>query len=1169
METVEFTLPAKLWLGLNTKYPADTKLVDSDQFTAGSFNLVTDRKGVITKRPGGVFYNATPFPLPPKDQYEAVFSSGIRHLLIMEGGNLRYSSGGGTFSLVTSGYAATGNMEFATYKNRVYFGNGIDDPQVYDTVNSYGGVSYTVPQTRDQGAFPPLTAPTFAADTAGGAVPAGAHTYKVTFLYTDSEESNGGPASGVHTVANPNNTVNLTALPIGTYGVTARKIYRDNNDGNWLLVGTVSNNTATTFSDTLATGTLPIPTNNGLPPKYSLIVSHRDRLWVAGVTDSPSNIYWSEAGQPNIFFVNNTLLCNPRDPITGLAVYNDRVIVFNRNSMGQILGTTAANFTYSEISPSVGCADGRSIATRTIRGVPKLVWLAGNDMYEFNGSSITVISDEINDQFEFNIQQALQVKGRNTQSTQADFLAGVASPGIELSLNPGVVTTKGYTGTTNPTKLWDSEPEWENNTQNDNIATNDGSNTLKAVTQHTPAFAAGSHNNTVEVSNTLRTPTTADYTGEAHAGGSYNDSFLNTPFDLFDITELATPFIPTRSGSVTGETMEIMFHDGIANAALHTHNWEARIYGDSGGTPGGLLGSAAFSIQTFSGDHPITLVSPSMGVSVTAGARYWMAFKLFPAGPAVDIVKIKLASGWSGGSNTYARGPSNVFAPVEKGSANGPIGSAGGSVTIVSNALASSGIWTGPTYDSFAVNAVANGITHAGSYPSGSSAVTTIEATNDPTFTTGIISQSFNSLNGTGAISLGGKRYWRIKIQLSAPDNRFTAIVGQPTLTFVTTATWISEVIDHTTDIVSYDLLQSVSTIPGGTSVTVTIATSPDNITYTPFTTVGSVLVQRYSKIRIVLTTTGDNVTTPVVSTLLFNWTLMSNLVSQVIDTGATPAGWELFQTDFSVNGGTVLFEMRTAASVPGLTGATWFTVTNGAFITAPVNQYAQWRVTLTSHANQVPVVESVTVNWLIQDVASIRVASLFYNKQYFLAAAEFGQTVNNLVFMYDENNTWKIFRGLNINTMGTFFNDAYYGSSTVGQMVKWLDPQILTDQGTNIELDVRTKAFSHEIGDETKAKIVRQMVLKIVGTGATVAPFYSMDNGTTFIPMLDIETGLPYYESNNDGRLVTIRFSALSGTMTSGRTIMFRLHSEDENMVEIHSLRAKCWISPREVLHG
>ena len=141
MKKVNVELPNKQWGTIKTKYPSTSDLVSYDELTNESKNFDTTVEGIITKRSGGIDYNATAFSAPPKDQYEAIFNDGVHHLLEVDDGNLRFSSGGGTFTLVTAGYSSVGNFEFANYQDRVYFGNGINPSQVYDRTSTYGGVA--------------------------------------------------------------------------------------------------------------------------------------------------------------------------------------------------------------------------------------------------------------------------------------------------------------------------------------------------------------------------------------------------------------------------------------------------------------------------------------------------------------------------------------------------------------------------------------------------------------------------------------------------------------------------------------------------------------------------------------------------------------------------------------------------------------------------------------------------------------------------------------------------------------------------------------------------------------------------------------------------------------------------------------------------------------------
>jgi hypothetical protein len=460
---------------------------------------------------------------------------------------------------------------------------------------------------------------------------------------------------------------------------------------------------------------------------------------------------------------------------------------------------------------------------------------------------------------------------------------------------------------------------------------------------------------------------------------------------------------------------------------------------------------------------------------------------------------------------------------------------------------------------------VAASVEHTGTYPAGTSSTTTVEASNDPTMSSGVSSQVFNNLNGSTAVTLSNFRYWRIKVSLLTTDDRQVPVTGPATLRFNTTATWISEAIDHTTDITALNALLSVTNIPGGTTVTIEIATSADNITYTTFGPIGSAVVQRYSKVRAILTTTGDNVTTPTVTSIRLNWTLVSNLISSGIDTGATPAGWDIFQAQFAANGGTVLFEMRSATTLGGLTAESFTTVTNGQFPAIPVRQFVQWRVTITSMSDAVPSIDSVTVNWFISTVSSIRVASIFYNRSYYLAAAEFNQTANNVVMVYDGEGKWRIYRGININTLSLFFNDPYYGDALAGYLVRFLFGA--TDRGDPIELIAETKAI--DFGDLEHTKVGRKVYLKGKNTGAVYQLFMSFNEGVSYLPMIDVETGLTSFTTSSDNSRFRRRFQLVftSGNQTAGKTIKVKIVESTTAMAEIDELKLEAWIRQGELV--
>ena len=59
--------------------------------------------------------------------------------------------------------------------------------------------------------------------------------------------------------------------------------------------------------------------------------------------------------------------------------------------------------------------------------------------------------------------------------------------------------------------------------------------------------------------------------------------------------------------------------------------------------------------------------------------------------------------------------------------------------------------------------------------------------------------------------------------------------------------------------------------------------------------------------------------------------------------------------------------------------------------------------------ANNIPGINSVTVSWfVVTGAASVRVASIFYNKTYYLSVATFGATANDTLIHADQFGKWQ-----------------------------------------------------------------------------------------------------------------------------------------------------------------
>lgn len=97
-----------------------------------------------------------------------------------------------------------------------------------------------------------------AATPIAGNVDNGAHRYLATFVTATGETQAGTPSAAV-TVADKtvNGKVELTAIPLGGTLVTSRKLYRTVAGGTaYLLLATIANNTATTYTDNIADSSL-------------------------------------------------------------------------------------------------------------------------------------------------------------------------------------------------------------------------------------------------------------------------------------------------------------------------------------------------------------------------------------------------------------------------------------------------------------------------------------------------------------------------------------------------------------------------------------------------------------------------------------------------------------------------------------------------------------------------------------------------------------------------------------------------------------------------------------------------------------------------------------------------------------------------------------------------
>lgn len=297
-------------------------------------------------------------------------SSGSR-FIIREGGTaIKYYSGSTPTSISGATMTAAKRTEFAMARDTLYVENGTDN-LVKVTVS--GGVPVAT-------VFTALTTPGGVSVTPQGSAGTTRYSYRISAVNATGEtlaSTSTTTTTGNATLSTTNfNRTTWTAVSNATsYNVYGRKISADNGIGETLL----ANTTATTYDDTgaLTPSTIFTPPegNSTGGQKGSMIIYAMGRLFVSGDSANPSRLYYSGAGTQIEDFSTAyaggwvDVSKNDGDVITGIAYYQNVVVVFKRRSIWKFSFTTAGLPQLELITNEVGCE-----SHRTVRVVNNDLW---------------------------------------------------------------------------------------------------------------------------------------------------------------------------------------------------------------------------------------------------------------------------------------------------------------------------------------------------------------------------------------------------------------------------------------------------------------------------------------------------------------------------------------------------------------------------------------------------------------------------------------------------------------------------------------------------------------------------------------------------------------------------------------------------------------------------
>ncbi|MDE2104259.1 MAG: hypothetical protein KGL39_43885 [Patescibacteria group bacterium] len=289
-------------------------------------------------------------------------------------------------------WAQSHDTSFTTYQNWLFASNGNDTPIKLDL---------SLNATR-WGINPP-GACTTAVGAAGNLN--GTYYYIITYFNAYQESSGGTVSAAVNPV---NQKVSLTNIPVSTDPqVTGRNIYRfGGTQQATQLVGTITDNTTTTFTDNVADTAITgqdLVQYRDPPQNFYTITSHQGRTWGFGYNGTAvgepasisgsSDLWYSNYEEPWGFNAVSQVIPIGRnsgnDIAVGLNSYMNTLYCFKSRSFWAVYGSTAADYTAQKLYDK-GCASRKSIK----QAFGLLFWATPeNSIVMFNGLTLTDISD--------------------------------------------------------------------------------------------------------------------------------------------------------------------------------------------------------------------------------------------------------------------------------------------------------------------------------------------------------------------------------------------------------------------------------------------------------------------------------------------------------------------------------------------------------------------------------------------------------------------------------------------------------------------------------------------------------------------------------------------------------------------------------------------------------
>ena len=132
---------------------------------------------------------------------------------------------------------------------------------------------------------------------------------------------------------------------------------------------------------------------SGSPPVGKFCIFHKNRFWIVDAAN-PTRIVYSELGDYQQYLSTSFIYApSPKsgDPITGLKVFQDNLVIFTRKTKYILFGDDPGNFVLRQSSGKKG-----AVNQDVIQSDPNYIYYLSDDgVYRYNGSADELVSDSI------------------------------------------------------------------------------------------------------------------------------------------------------------------------------------------------------------------------------------------------------------------------------------------------------------------------------------------------------------------------------------------------------------------------------------------------------------------------------------------------------------------------------------------------------------------------------------------------------------------------------------------------------------------------------------------------------------------------------------------------------------------------------------------------------